>query len=1104
MKTIGLDIGTTSIGWAIIDDNQKINAGVHIFPVGVKDDDYNKSGKEVSKNESRRTARGARRLNFRYKLRRNQLKRILVDQGMMPEFKVDGNVIHYAPFEPRELFYLRKKALDVPVTLQELGRIFLLINQRRGFKSGRKDSGKGDEKETSKLKISMGELDRTIESAGCRTLGEYYWSLFEKADQVENWRNPNEPIEPLHNKKHRADIGRYAFRSTYEKEFDLIWETQKQYHTQLTDELKIQIKDRTIFYQRKLKSAKHLVSKCRFYPGKKVSPKSHPVYQEFRTWQMLSDLRVTVQSDTTGAYRSMEKLTLEEKHLLAKELKWVDKLSEAQMKKLLGFSREAKFNQIESLGFGNRTLASFVKALGKSRAENMTFGEIDQLWHVLYCAEEDHELLKHLIEFYHFSMEEAEKLVRINLEPDYGKVSQKAAKGLVAHMKEGMDYSEASLALGFHHSQTELDNPNRELANRIKYLKKEDDLRNPLVNKTVSETIRIVNALISKYGRPDLVRVEFARSLQKPKKLREEELARNKAKKTRRDEYLEFLYAKVGRHIVKKSDLLKFELWLEMELAEMEMAKIAPEIDFQEFQKFALKVNSGDKLKYDLWLECSRISPYTGKVIRLSDLFSPEIEVEHIIPYSLCQDNSFINLTLAEKSFNANKGNRTPLQFFRDSNDQPGLLRFKKLVEHFSEAKQKRFLFEGSEEELKKFRPSDLANTAFISRVVRNKIRTAVKKVEVTNGQITSQLREFWGLNTMLNPDGENKKSRDDHRHHALDAITIAFTTNSIVHKLSQEAKFDHRGKMRIPDFPPPFPGFIEKTQESISSIFTSFRVESRLLVRKTNKYIHSKSKNKTPQQTITVRGALHEETYYGQIFHPLTKKPAYVTRKPLSFIKKLEDIEKIVDKPTRERIFNFLATEKAETDKSIQAALANGFFYKSKDGLKDIQVFKVRVETASSGMIQVRPDKVSNSFVESGSNYLFAIYEGEDGKRSFKNFSIFDSVKSLKANGTLASLVDEHGRKLLATFMKNEMFVAYKENEDEIDWENPHDLFSRLYRVVKFDKRGLIVSSIHNLGNVKVDYPKNYPQDVVLAKMANTWRGVKVRISETGDLIRI
>jgi CRISPR-associated endonuclease Csn1 len=663
-----------------------------------------------------------------------------------------------------------------------------------------------------------------------------------------------------------------------------------------------------------------------------------------------------------------------------------------------------------------------------------------------------------------------------------------------------MDYTEANLALGVHHSQDELDNPDRKLLEKLVYSKKDDDLRNPLVNKTVSETIRLVNVLIATYGKPDLVRIEFARSLQKPKKFREEELARNRDKNLRREEYLAFLHARIGQHLIRKSDLTKFELWLEMEFNENELKNIAPQIDVEEFRKFTRNVNSRDKTKFDLWLECGRISPYTGKIISLSKLFSPEIEVEHIIPYSISQDNSFINLTLSEKSFNDKaKRNRTPLQAF-ELLGEAEMLGFRKRVSHFSEGKQKRLLFDGSEEQLKKFRPSDLANTAYISKVVRQKLLTAVQKVQVTNGQVTAKLREFWDLNEILNPEGVNEKSRLDHRHHAIDAIAIAFSSPALIQKLSREATFDHRGRMRVAKFDSPFPGFQEKVKEVTDGIFVSYRVESRLLVEKQNKYIHSTSKGQKPQRTITVRGALHEETYYGQIQNSETGKQNYVTRKPLSIFKKLEDLDKIVDKSTRQRLLDFLESKGAKTEKQIQEALAGGFFYKSKDGTKDIPVYKVRIINSSTGMIQVRPKENPNIWVKSGRNHIFAIYEGTSGKRSFSVFSVFDSVKQLTSSGQLVKPFDEQGLPLLYTFQKNEMFIRYFEHPDEIQWDNKKQLFERLYRVVQLDINGNFISTIHNI-NAEVRNLKLYPPGVILKKTYNSWRGIKVKISAAGEI---
>lgn len=138
-RTLGLDIGSNSIGWCLIENGKAIiDAGIRIFPVGVKEDDYNKSGTEISKNASRRGARSIRRLYDRYRQRRKILIKLLRDLEMMPSQQMQN-------LSSIELYGLRKKALDEKILLQELGRIFLLLNQRRGFKSSKKSLNKNTE-----------------------------------------------------------------------------------------------------------------------------------------------------------------------------------------------------------------------------------------------------------------------------------------------------------------------------------------------------------------------------------------------------------------------------------------------------------------------------------------------------------------------------------------------------------------------------------------------------------------------------------------------------------------------------------------------------------------------------------------------------------------------------------------------------------------------------------------------------------------------------------------------------------------------------------------------------------------------------------------------
>ena len=181
-----------------------------------------------------------------------------------------------------------------------------------------------------------------------------------------------------------------------------------------------------------------------------------------------------------------------------------------------------------------------------------------------------------------------------------------------------------------------------------------------MVMRAVSESVALVNAIIQEEGRPDCIRIEFARTMRMPKEVREKMRNKNRDKERQRDEYEEFLMKKLGYKDIKRSQITKFELWLEMEFAEEDLRKIDGSINVEDFRKFAKNVKPSDRTKYDLWLQCGRISPYTGKPISLGKLFSSEIEIEHILPYSRTMDNSFRNKTLCEREFNAIKVKQTP------------------------------------------------------------------------------------------------------------------------------------------------------------------------------------------------------------------------------------------------------------------------------------------------------------------------------------------------------------------------------------------------------------------------------------------------------------
>ncbi|HZK76806.1 MAG TPA: hypothetical protein VFD13_07855, partial [Candidatus Kapabacteria bacterium] len=427
-KTLGLDIGTTSIGWCLMEDkNRIVRSGVRIFPVGVQEDKYAKSATEESKNAARRTARGIRRGYDRYKLRRKQLRRVLLEMNMLPETLEMPSA--------RALYELRVRGLDEKLDLREIGRIMLHLNQRRGFLSNRKAINE-DEKERSAIKLQMNELKQKVSDSGLRTLGEYFLSLYTANETKENWHNDDEPIERIRK--------RFVHRSMYEDEFEAIWKAQSKFYPDiLTEERRREIKERCIYYQRPLKSQKGRVGKCRFEPKKRVAPRSSLSFQEFRIWETLSRIRVTDNKRHLGA------LTLEEKQILAEVLSEMDELSPAKLKTLIRIPRASYLNDIDKIK-GNTTAAKIMKVIGAETWRSMLEDTREHVWHVLYFAPDESWLREWGKKNLSLSEEQAEMFSEISLEPDYSRISHKAINKMLPFLQKGMDYSEASKAAGYH------------------------------------------------------------------------------------------------------------------------------------------------------------------------------------------------------------------------------------------------------------------------------------------------------------------------------------------------------------------------------------------------------------------------------------------------------------------------------------------------------------------------------------------------------------------------------------------------------------------------------------------------------------------------------
>ena len=983
-KVIGLDLGTNSIGWAILKTSDErgndftgiIASGVRIFQEGV---DRTTTGAELSKNAARRAARGARKLHKRRNQRREALKRLLVENGLLPSEATQWHeLMQKNPYE------LRALGVEKKISLFELGRALYHINQRRGFKSNRK-AGESD----GKVATALVELGEKIQESGFKTLGQYLNSLDPREQRIR---------------------GRYTKRSMYEQEFDCLWKQQAaHYPDKLTDELKHSIYY-TIFYQRPLKNQKFLVGLCEFekrqvvnargekvWTGKKRSPKGTWYAQQFRLLQEINNLKVI---DGTDEWQLAEDLDLRDRLITALQKKKTMNFS--AIRKLLFSDKDQPWEHIrfnlEEGGRdklkGNVTEASLRSVL-KKKYDSLTVEQRDSLIHDLLFIEDDAILLRHcrkLGDSLGLTDDQVEKLSKIKLQDGYLHVSEKAIKKLLPHLDQGLKYSDAVEAVGY----LRKDQQDEVI---IPQLGEPPQLRNPIVQKALYEVRKVVNAIVREFGKPDFIRVEMGRDLKQSAAQRRETSIQNARNRKRNEEIRERLQREYGIANPSRDDVIKFRLWE----------------------------------------ECHHQCPYTGQTISAEMLFSPEVEIEHILPYSRTLDDSYANKTLCMSSENSTKNNRTPYEAYHADEEryQTILARVRKFTPPFGYRKWNKF--RQKEIDLDTFIERQLNDTRYISREVCKYLEPLVGKYHVQSGrgQMTATLRRLWGLNHILHESGD--KTREDHRHHAVDAVVTALSTPKALKAVSAASKYGRLDKLSQEQFPVPWDGFRQDVEVSIKSIIVSHRV-----MRK-------------------IHGALHEETAYGELKITDEKgQKLYAVRKPVSALSHKE-ITQIADEKIRAAISSYILhksfdpKDKSDVAKALKEAEKNPPRMQSGQPIKRVRLHKPFTKML---LLKNRQGKAYRAMQE-GSNHHIVIYEYEDKKGRTKRgghvVSMFEAAQRAKRGEPVIQRRLEGGRRFVMSLSINELVQVPKGEKN-----------SEVYRVQKMDAGGEITLRLHTAASIQ------------------------------------
>lgn len=883
-RVLGIDLGTSSVGWALVEYEQGeakriVDAGVRIFEAGVEGDIQ--SGRDESRNKTRRDKRMQRRQFDRRARRLANVARLLQSQGMLPPGNFeDKQVLHetlgaldrdiyqkYSQTLPAKVrdnrafahvlpYWLRAHALDANLEPYELGRALYHLAQRRGFLSNRKaEAKKESEEERSQVKKSIIELENKIKEAGARTLGEYYSMLDPEEERIR---------------------GRWTSREKmYKPEFEAIWKAQQPHHPEaLTDEFRKRLY-RAIFHQRPLKSSKHLIGKCELEPPKPRAPWALLEAQRFRLLQKVNDLQIMPPDAPKRPLTPEQRQKLLDALELEGDKKFTEIRTLLKLPKKTAFSHEAGG---EGKITGNRTASKLYAVFG-DRWTAMSEEDREQVIRDIRTIRQEDVLARRGKRVWGLSDEQAEAFGSISLEPEYCSLSKEALRKVLPLMEKGIPFMTAVREAY----------PERwavwNVLDQLPPVERAPlgELRNPMVGRSLNELRKVVNGVINKHGKPDTVRIELARDLKRARSEREAISKKNRDNEKGRSKAAQRILDECGIQHPKRDAV--------------ERVLLAEECDWK--------------------------CPYTGRSISIGSLLgdSPQFDVEHIIPFSRSLDNSFLNKTLCYHEENrCVKKEKTPFEAYHGTERWEEIVgRVKDFQGPAARAKLERFLMQDLET-FEDFSKRQLADTRYASKLAGNFLALlyggendagGTKRIQAGRGQITAYLRRVWKLNGILG-DGD-QKSRDDHRHHVVDAICIALTSAATVKMLSDAAKRAAKENRRqFGAVPEPWEGFLDDVKRTIEGVLVSHRVSRK------------------------VNGPLHEETIYGN-----GAEEGYChVRKPIAGMSQGE-IEAIVDPEVRRLVKESLG---GGDPKKVFAEPARRPAFVSPDGRR-IRINKARIK---------------------------------------------------------------------------------------------------------------------------------------------------------------
>ena len=764
--SLGLDIGTSSIGWAVLDlDKERIHdLGVRIFER--PEDPQN--GDSLAK--PRRDARSARRRLKRRRQRLNHLKQFFVDQNILTKDRVEEVLNYKSDFNKLDVYGLRARALTEELSPEELLKVLYQIAKRRGFKSNRKVVEESD-KEGGRVTSALKTNEKFLADNNYTTVGDAL--------------SRDEKFAP-HKRNKRDDYTNSFARNDFLRELEAIIKTQRNYALknvpeQAISELIYGIDDgqvtnvNAIMYQRpfmKEELIEKMVGSCTFEKDEKRAPKASYSFEVFRLASDLSHL-VFIPRDASKRQAKRENL---EVRLSSEQISKVIDLAKNQksltykkVRSTTGISedyvpKDVRGKKKEGDEFGEDNIFGGLKAYNDIRLALKDLPEdwakidnesaINQIAYILTTQKAD-EGIQAELDSLPLSDKAKEAIVKIKPTnfKTFGHLSIKALQKITPHILEGMTYDKACESAGYDFK---------------KQSASLEQITNPVVKRAITQTLKVVCAIERKYGKPYFIKVETARDLAKNFKDRKAIENENKENQARNQSIIQTLN---------------------------ENGVVTP---------------TGQQIiKVKLYREQNGVCLYSGKSIDFETMLRDDnaYQVDHIVPFSRSNNDGITNKALVLTEENQKKGNQTPFEYF--GADEKRWKEFVARVESiyktrdiktadkatnainykyngYAMKKKQNLLLQDYKND--SWSVCALNDTRYITRFIQNYLRQMVdfaegeekQRVIAPNGTTTAYLRKRWGL---------AKDRAEDVLHHAKDAAVVAAINPKIVYQANLFSK---------------------------------------------------------------------------------------------------------------------------------------------------------------------------------------------------------------------------------------------------------------------------------------------------------------------------